>query len=100
MFSQSDSPEKMLEILYKKGFTHLLTNGFKYPIMIDVLNYRIKMINKNLYNNMRIFTSKYVEEVYRSAPDKSGWTTYIYKINYDSLKSTELQNGTGNRNKQ
>ncbi len=58
------------------------------------------MINKDLYNNMRIFTSKYIEEVYRSDPNKSGWTTYIYKINYDSLKSTELQNKTENRNKQ
>lgn len=85
-FSAEDSPEEMLETLYKQGFTHILMNGFKHPLLPGALDYRLDTANSGLYNHIREFTAKYLKALYRFDPDKYGRTTYIFEINYDSLK--------------
>ena len=89
MFSPEDSPEKMLNFLHEKGFTHFLSNRIKYPIFSEITDYRIKTSEK--YKNVKEFTSKYLKEIHRSNPNKDGITTIISEIDYSYLDNQKAK---------
>ena len=77
--SGNETSEEILSKLKRQGFTHILHNSDKLQFSPSLNEYRAITRNEKTINNLKTFSSKYLNKIYVSDIDN----TTIYEISYD-----------------